>query len=399
MLWTFQHWGFVLFSMYCGAGVMVAFAIHNMNLPYRCSSAIYPLIGDKIYGKMGAAFEALILFAIVCSISSSLGMGALQISSGLEYAFGIKSTVLVAVTVIVIMGILYTLVALTPVAGGMKRVGNFNMILYIFLLLFVFLLGPTHFLIENIIASFGKYLQNIPTLSTNWDPYQMDSFVESWTAYFWPWWLAACAPTGVFLVRLAKGHTLREFVAVNLIFPSLFCIIWMGVFGGTGMYLDIFKNAGIGAAIVASGKEAATYELMKTLPASGLTILITLICAAISFNTKATAVSYTLASSTMEVKESGKEPPKVMIAFWGIAMAVLTAALMFAGGKTSLNNTQTASVICGLPVSILLVIMGIGFFKQMWHCRKYDKVGTFDDPRYFSIVAGQENEGSVEVKK
>lgn len=389
MLWTFHHWGFVFFSMYCGAGVMVAFAIHNMNLPYRCSSAIYPLIGDKIYGKLGAAFEALILFAIVCSISSSLGMGALQISSGLEYAFGIKSTVIVAVAVIVVMGILYTLVALTPVAGGMKRVGNLNMILYIFLVVFVFLCGPTRFIIENTIASFGKYLQNIPALSTNWDPYQMDSFVESWTAYFWPWWLAACAPTGVFLVRLAKGHTLREFVLVNLVFPSLFCILWMGIFGGTGMYLDIFENAGIGAAIVSSGKEAATYELMKTLPASGFTILITLICAAISFNTKATAVSYTLANSTMEVKQSGKEPPKLMIAFWGIAMAALTAALMFAGGKTSLNNTQTASVICGLPVSILLLIMGIGFFKQMWHCRKYDKVGTFDDPRYFSIVADQ----------
>lgn len=392
MLWSFHHWGFVFFAMYCGAGVMVAFATQNMQLPFRCSSAIYPLVGDRIYGKTGKVFECIIILSIICSIASSLGMGALQIASGLEYAFDIKSTVFVAVAVVLVMGLLYTVVALTPISGGMKRVGNANMLLYIFLLVFVFAFGPTRFLIENLVASFGAYLQNLPSLATNWDPYQMDGFVESWTAFFWPWWLSACPVTGLFLAQLSKGRTLRQFVLVNMVFPALFCILWMSAFGGAGIYMDLFEGTAIGTAIVEFGKEAATYELMRALPLPAVTIIITLICASISFNTKATSVSYTLASSVMHKEYANEAPPKVVVAFWAIAIAVLTAVLMLAGGKMSLNNTQTASVICGLPVSILLIAMAVGFFKQMMHCKQYDKVGTFDDPRYQSIVSDQVDE-------
>lgn len=388
MNWTFHHWGPVFFAMYCGAGVMVVFATQNMKLPYRCSSAIYPLIGDKIYGTPGKIFEAIITISIVCSIASSLGMGALQISSGLEYAFGIPNSVTVAAIVILVMAVLYVGISLTPIAGGMKKVGNFNMLLYTFLLVFVFVFGPTRFLIEDFVASVGSYLQNLPTLATNWDAFEQDGFMNTWTAFFWPWWLCACPPTGLFLAKLSQGRTLRQFVLVNLVFPSLFCWIWMTVFGGTGMYLDIFENAGIGAAIAATGKDAATYELMKALPAAGFTIIITLVCAAISFNTKASAVSVTLASST---SKDGNSTSKVSIAFWGIAMALITAVLLLAGGQASLANTQTVSVLLGLPVSVLLVLMGIGFFKQMFHCKKYDKMGTFDNPKYQSIVADQDD--------
>jgi len=386
MDWTFHHWGPVFFAMYCGAGVMVVFATQNMKLPYRCSSAIYPLVGDKIYGTWGKIFEAIITIAIVCSIASSLGMGALQISAGLDYAFGIPNSVTVAAIVILVMAVLYVGVSLTPIAGGMRKIGNFNMILYFFLLIFVFVFGPTRFLIENFVASIGSYLQKLPMLATNWDPFEVDGFMNSWTAFFWPWWLCACPPTGLFLAKLAQGRTLRQFVLVNLIFPSLFCWLWMAVFGGTGMYLDIFQNAGIGQAIVQFGKDSATYELMKALPMAGFTIIVTLICAAISFNTKASAVSVTLAGSTSKDSNSAS---KISIAFWGISIAVITAVLLLAGGKASLANTQTVSTLLGLPVAILLVLMGIGFFKQMFHCKKYDKVGTFEDPKYISIVADQ----------
>lgn len=391
MLWTFHHWGPVFFAMYCGAGVMVVFATQNMKLPYRCSSAIYPLVGDKIYGNVGKAFESVIIISIVCSIASSLGMGALQISSGLSYAFGVDNSVIITVIIILAMTALYTVVALTPIASGMKKVGNFNMVLYSFLLIFVLVFGPTRFLIENFVTSLGDYINNIPRLATNWDPFEQDGFMNSWTAFFWPWWLCACPTTGLFLAKLAKGRTLRQFVLVNLIFPSLFCMIWMAVFGGTGMYLDIFENAGIGAAIVEAGRDAATYELMRALPLPTLTIIITLICAAVSFNTKATSVSFTLADSTTS---PNSEPGKPVIAFWAVAIGVLTAVLLLAGGQRSLANTQSVSVVFGLPVSIAIILMTIGFFKQMFHARKYDKVGTFDDPRYAKIVEDEADEQS-----
>ena len=389
MLWTFHHWGPVFFAMYCGAGVMVVFATQNMKLPWRCSSALYPLIGDKIYGRPGKFFEGVIIISIVCSIASSLGMGALQLSSGLNYAFGVSNSIIITVILILIMTVLYTFVALTPISGGMKKVGNFNMFLYAFLLIFVLVFGPTRFLIENFITSLGAYLNKLPMLVTNWDPFEQDGFMNSWTAFFWPWWLCACPTTGLFLAKLAKGRTLRQFVMVNLVFPSLFCMIWMAVFGGTGMYMDIFQNAGIGKAIMEAGKDAATYELMRALPIPTITIIITLICAAVSFNTKATSVSFTLAESTTV---PDKEPGKPTIAFWAIAIGVLTAVLLLAGGQRSLANTQSVSVVFGLPVSICIILMSVGFFKQMFHAKKYDKVGTFDDPKYAKIVEDQDDE-------
>lgn len=386
---AFNHWGFVFFSMYCGAGVVVAFAIHNMKLPYRCSSALYPLIGEKIHGPIGYIFEAIILFAVVGSISSSLGMSALQIGQGMQYSFGITNSTGLLVAIIAIMGVLYVIVACCKVEGFMKSVGNFNMWLYIFLLLFVLFLGPTRFIVENIITSFGAYIQNLPTLSTNLDPFMEDRWVESWSAFFWPWWLAACPPTGLFLVKLSRGRTMKQFVLVNMVFPSLFCILWMGTFGSAGIFSDLFKGTNIGLSIVEFGKDAATYELMKTLPLSSLTIIITLICAAISFNTKATSISYTLAGMTMKGELAGKEPPKSLIAFWGIIMAAFTIILLYTGGRSALVSIQTASVICGLPNAALLVFMCVGFIKSMLYCYKYDKVGTFDDPRYRNIVIDQ----------
>ena len=376
---TFHHWGFVFFSMYCGAGVFLAFAVHNMKLPYRCSSALYPLIGDKIYGKIGSIFEAIILFAIVGSIASSLGMGALQIGQGIQYSFGIESTTALLTAIIAVMSILYIIAAVSKVDGLMKQIGNANMVMYVFLLLFVFFFGPMRFIVENIITSFGQYIQNLPMEMTNFDPYMQDSWVESWTSFFLPWWLAACPPTGLFLVKLSKGRTLRQFVMVNLIFPSLFCILWTGVFGSAGIYYDLFTGTGIGQAIVNFGKEAATYELLKTMPLPSLTIMVTLICAAVSFNTKATAVSYTLAGMTMKSNDPDTEPPKPMIAFWGIIMAAFTIILLYTGGKSALSAIQTASVICGLPNAVLLIFMGLGFIKSMLYCKEYDKVGTFSD--------------------
>ena len=183
-----------------------------------------------------------------------------------------------------------------------------------------------------------------------------------------------------------------------MVCPALFCILWMSVFGGAGIFMDLFEGTAIGEAIVEFGKEAATYELMKALPIPAFTIIITLICAAISFNTKATSVSYTLASSVMRKEYGNVDPPKAIIAFWGFAIAILTAVLMLAGGQMSLNNTQTASTICGLPISVLLILMSVGFFKQMFHCKKYDKVGTFDDPRYQSIVADQHDDEAAAVR-
>ena len=307
------------------------------------------------------------------------GMGALQIGQGIQYSFGIESTTSLLTAIIAIMSVFYIVAAVSKVDGLMKRIGNANMIMYVFLLLFVFFFGPMRFIVENIITSFGQYIQNLPMEMTNFDPYMQDSWVESWTSFFLPWWLAACPPTGLFLVKLSKGRTLRQFVMVNLIFPSLFCILWTGVFGSAGIYYDLYTGTGIGQAIVNFGKEAATYELLKTMPLPSLTIMVTLICAAVSFNTKATAVSYTLAGMTMKSNDPDTEPPKPMIAFWGIIMAAFTIILLYTGGKSALSAIQTASVICGLPNAVLLIFMGLGFIKSMLYCKEYDKVGTFSD--------------------
>ncbi len=400
--YTYLHWSFIPFAIYTSAGIAVAFLFYNCRKPFRVSTALYPLIGDKANGSIGSLVDAVAIFAMVAGMGTSLGLGTMQIVGGLEYVFGIKGGIVTLTVIVLVMTVIYTAVACSGILKGVKAVGNFNMLLYFFILAFVFAFGPTRHIIENMITAIGDYVFNFIPLATDLDPIKQTGFHESWTTFYWAWWLAFAPLTGLFMIKLAKGRTIRQFVLVNLVAPASFIFLWFGTFGSASIFMDMFQGTAIGDAIAANGSSIAMFALLENLPFKIITSIIVLVLVALSFNTQAEAVSVTLAAmTTVGFDESGneKEPPKMMIIFWGVLMGAITIILLYAGGEQAFQALQSSVVIFGLPIVILQLVMAVAYVKCMRECKKWDQVGTFDDSKYKDIVADQQEVESVDLKK
>ena len=395
MRYSYLHWSLVPFAIYSSAGIAIAFMFYNAKRPFRVSSALYPILGDRSDGNIGSAVDCIAIFAMVGGIATSLGLGTMQIAGGLEYAFGIDSGIVTLTIIIVVMTVIYTFIATTGVHNGIKHVGTFNMYLYFALLIFVFVCSPMRSIVENIIEEVGDYLFNFIPMVTETDPIRQTGWSESWTIFYWAWWLAFAPLTGLFMVRLAEGRTVRQFVIVNLIAPSSFIFIWFGTFGTAGIFSDMFDGTNIGAQIQELGSSIAGFALLHELPVPIISSIVLLILIALSFNTQAEAVSYTLSSmTTVGFDEDGneKEPPKAVTVFWGVAMAVFTLIMLYTGGTDSLNAVQTSVVVVGLPIVFLQIIMAYSYYKGMKKVKELDKVGTFDDPKYAWIADNNDND-------
>ena len=401
MRYVYLHWSLIPFAIYASAGIAVAFLFHNAKMPFRVSSALFPLLGKRVNGSAGNAVDAITIFAMVGGIGTSLGLGTMQIASGLQYVFGVNSGIAVQTLIVLVMSVAFIAVACSGVLKGVKWVGNINMILYFFVLIFVFIFGPTRGIIENTITSAGDYLFHFIPLATNLDPIRQTGFHESWTTFYWAWWLAFAPLTGLFMIRLAKGRTIREFVMVNLVAPASFVLIWFGTFGSAGIFSDMFGGTNLGQIIAEKGSAFAMYAMLENYPMPIFMSAVVLILVAISFNTQAEAVCITLsAMSTVGFDEAGneKEPPKPMIIFWGVIMAAITIVLLYTGGTSAFQALQTSVVVCGLPIIFLQVLMAFAYVKCMSKCKDYDLVGTFDDPRYQDIIQDQLMEMKEEVQ-
>lgn len=390
MRYSYLHWALVPFGIYASAGIAIAFMFYNAKRPFKVSSALYPILGEKTDGAIGNTVDSLAIFAMVGGIATSLGLGTMQIAGGLDYVFGVDTGTWTLTIIVIIMTVFYTIIATTGVHKGIKHVGTFNMYLYFALLIFVFVCGPTRGIIENIITASGDFIQNFIPLVTNLDPIEQTGFHESWTSFYWAWWLAFAPLTGLFMVRLAKGRTVREFVLVNLMAPSIFIIIWFGTWGTSGMFSDMFNGTNIGERIMELGSEYAVFELLSHYPLAAITAVLFLILVALNFNTQAEAVAYTLSSMTtvgFDKEGNEKEPPKAVTVFWGVGMGLLTLILLYTGGEASFQALQTSVVVCGLPIIVLQIVMAYAYCKGMKRCRELDKVGTFDDPEMDKLIA------------
>ncbi len=395
VVFSYLHWTFVPFSIYAACGICVAFLFYNCGKPFRVSTALYPLLGDKAYGPIGNTVEAICIFSTVGGIGTSMGLGIMQIGGGLEYVFGVNMDTTGMIILIVAMGFIYSFVATTGVHKGIKVVGSFNMYLYFFLLAFVFFFGPTRVIIENTLTSSGQFLMQFLPMVSNVDPFARTGWVEGWTIFYWAWWLAFAPLAGLFLVKLAKGRSVRDFVIVNIIAPTLFIFMWFGTMGTAGIASDLFNGTAIGATIQQYGTEIAVYELLRQYPMAFFTSGVAILLAGLSFNTTAEAIAFTLAAMTtvgFDEKGEEKDPPKSIIIFWGVGMALLTMILLIAGGEQSMQALQTSVIVCGLPIIIIELVMCASYFKCMQNCRDYDIVGTFDDPLYMDIAREYEVE-------
>lgn len=372
--YTFFHWTFHTYGIYVAAGICIGFFFYNCKKPFKVSSSLFPIIGEKISGRLGTLVDALAIFAISGGIASSLGLGAMQIGGGLNFLWDIPTSNLLWFVIILICTFCFTLSSYTGLQKGIKLLSRTNAFLFIALVAFVLFLGPTVGILRQTITALGDYIINLIPMALYVDPIINCGWTNTWTIYYWAFWLAYAPIMGLFLVRCAKGRTIKEFVIVNMIAPAAFCILWFGVFGSAAIQLEHFTDAGIWELITTGGIEVALFALFKELPLYQISSVFGIICATISFISLSDSMTSTIASMITlgfgDTKEE-TEPPAPMKIFWGSLLGLLAFVILLSGGISAIQSTV---IICGLPILILLLFMVYSYIKAMYNLKEYDLI-------------------------
>ncbi|MCG5526391.1 choline BCCT transporter BetT [Ectothiorhodospira haloalkaliphila] len=361
---TFLHWGLSGWAIYTLVGMSLAFFSYRHGLPLTIRSALYPLIGKRIYGPIGHSVDIAAVLGTVFGIATSLGIGIIQLNFGLNYMFGIaESTVTQAVLALMIV-VFAAISAITGVERGIRRLSEFNMLLALLLLLFVLFSGKTVMLLNALVMNIGDYLSSYVSLSFN--TYAFDppaDWLNAWTVFFWAWWIAWGPFVGMFLARISRGRTIREFVAGTLILPLAFMMAWMATMGNSA--IDLIAT---GSGVENFGEQAmnnpgsSIYLFLESLPWTGVTTVVVSILAIVFFVTSGDSGSLVLSNLTSVIRDPNEDAANWMRILWAAIIGLLTLALLMTDGLEAL---QSAVVIMGLPFAVVLFLMMFGLFKGL----------------------------------
>src|ERR687890_1108821 len=364
---AFFHWTLHPWAMYATIGVAIAyFSYRRGQANLQISTVFRPLIGDRVDGPLGKAIDIIAILATLFGVAVSLGLGTLQIASGLNTVFGVPSTILVLLIIIAITGVAYMLSASTPLDKGINILSQISMYLAFLLLVYFLIIGPTLLQLNSFTQEIGVYLANLVPKSLRlsaFDPQQQE-WLGSWTIFFWATWIAWGPYVGAFIARISRGRTIREFIVGVLIGPSLFSMIWFSVFGAAGIRLDNQTNGNLSEAVANDGAAIALFEFLSAYPLALLTSLVALFLVFIFFVAGADAGTIVLGS----MSAGGVLNPKTRIKLtWGVIMAALAAALLLAGGggARAPGGATNGGIPAPTPFGILMVPMCYGLYKTL----------------------------------
>lgn len=361
MQYSFFHWGFHPWGIYAIVGLALAYFKFRHNSSGLVSSILVPLFGDKVKGKWGTAIDVLVVFATVFGVATSLGFGAIQISGGISYVFGIDSGILLQLIIILVVTVLFIISALSGVNKGIKILSNANIVLAIALMFLILVLGPTDYILSLFTNTAGNYIQNLPSMSLRLDAFGTGNteWINDWTIFYWAWWLAWAPFVGTFIARVSRGRTIREFVIGVLLVPTIFGALWFTVFGGTAMYYDLQGTTNIAGQISQFGEEVALFSLLENFPLGTVLSLVSILLIAIFFITSADSATFVLG---MQTTGGSLYPPYQIKLVWGVIQSATAAVLLWQGG---LNALQTASIIAALPFSIIMILIVFSLMKTL----------------------------------
>lgn len=376
-LYTFFHWGIHAWAIYGLVGLSLSYFAYRFKLPLSLRSCFYPLLKEKTNGTWGNVIDVFALCSTFFGITTTLGFGVVQINSGLQLLNIVPDSNFVYQ--IFIVGVLVSLAifsALTGVDKGIKILSNVNVILVVCLLLFVLTLGPTVYLIGSFTEGLGNYITNFFNLTFGthvYDPETLPWFYD-WTILYWAWWISWSPYVGLFIAKISKGRTIREFIVAVLLIPTLFNFIWMTVFGNSAIWFDM--NVGHGAlSALASNPDALMFRFLEYLPFSQVASFITILIVIIFFVTSADSGIFVMNSIATK---NAEKSPKWQIILWGGLLAVLALLLLNAGGLKAL---QSMTLITALPFSIIMILFIVSLLKglsidQSYYDRKFSKSTT-----------------------
>lgn len=356
---TMYHWGLHPWAIYAVVALSLAFFTYNKGMPLTIRSAFYPVFGEKVWGPIGHVIDTIAVLATIFGLATSLGLGAQQASGGLSYLFGIPDTV--ATQIFIIIGV--TAVALISVyrgvEGGVKLLSNFNMILAALLLLFVIFAGPTLAVLAGIFSTTGAYIADILPLS-NPVGREDQTWYHGWTIFYWAWWISWSPFVGMFIARVSRGRTVREFIVAVLLIPTIITIVWMSAFGGTALEQ---VQAGVGE--LAGGIDEvslALFQMLENLPLATITSSLGIVLVLVFFITSSDSGSLVIDSITAGGITDAPTPQRM---FWAIMEGLIAAVLLFGGGADALGAIQAAAVTAGLPFTFVLLAMCYSLLKGL----------------------------------
>ena len=358
MVLTFFHWGVHAWAIYIVVGLALAYFAFRRGLPLTVRSALHPLIGDRINGPIGHAIDIFAVLGTIFGVATSLGLGVLQVNAGFTHLFGVPNNTFVQIILIAAITGCATLSVASGLDKGVKVLSELNIILAVVLLAFVLITGSTVFLLQAFVQNLGAYLGAVVERTLQTYAYKPNEWLGSWTLFYWGWWIAWSPFVGMFIARISRGRTIREFVTGVLLVPVLFTFFWMTVFGNTAIEMDRAGAVPL-AQIVKDNMPVALFEMLGHLPfgmiASGLATLLVIFFFVTSADSGALVID-------MITSGAADNPPLWQRVFWAVSSGAIAAVLLVAGGLEAL---QTAAIASALPFSIVMIFICYGLLRAL----------------------------------
>ncbi len=355
---TFFHWGIHAWAIYGIVALVLAYFNFRHNRPGLISATLNPLFGKSMEGPLGSVIDVLAVIATVIGVATTLGFGAVQINGGLSFLFDIPSSFWMQLVIITIVTVLFMISAWTGLGRGIKVLSNVNMILAIALFFIMFMIGPTMFILNMFTQSIGAYFQTLPTMSFRIAPLDQAErdWINAWTIFYWAWWIAWAPFVGIFIARVSKGRSIREFVFTVLVVPSLIGFLWFSTFGGTAISLEHFE----GVDLSSLATEEMLFGVFSNYPFGMVASIAAITLISTFFITSADSGTYVLGMMTTG---GSHQPGQAIKLTWGVLLSATALALLYTGGLQALQNTM---IIAALPFSIIMLLMAISFLKAIY---------------------------------
>ena len=344
---TIFHWGLHPWAIYAVVALALAFFSFNRGLPLTMRSVFYPIFGNATWGILGHIIDILAVFATIFGLATSLGLGATQALAGLNYLFGVPVSDGLKVLLIVVITIMALVSVVAGLDKGVKRLSEVNMILAAVLLVLVLILGPTVAIFSGFFSGMANYVAELPALS-NWIGREDTNFMQGWTTFYWAWWISWSPFVGMFIARISRGRTIREFVVCVLLIPTIVGALWMSVFGGAALEQ---VTGGAGQALSEAALELKMFKMFEAFPLTGILSFVGIILVVVFFVTSSDSGSLVIDTITAGGKTNAPTAQRV---FWCILEGAIAIVLLLGGG---LGALQAAAIATGFPFAIVLVLM------------------------------------------
>jgi len=361
---TMFHWGLHPWAIYAVVGLSLAFFAYNKGMPLTIRSAFYPILGERCWGWAGHIIDLLAVLATIFGLATSLGLGAKQAAGRLHHLFGVPNEINTQIAIIVGVTAVAIFSVVRGIDGGVKLLSQINMFMAAALLLFVLILGQGLGMFGGLADTTMAYLGNVLPLSNSFGR-EDDTWFHGWTVFYWAWWISWSPFVGMFIARISKGRTVREFVTAVLLVPTIVTIVWMTAFGGTGLSQAINGVGQLANGI--SDVSLALFHLLENLPMAQITSLLAIVLVLVFFVTSSDSGSLVIDSITAGGKVDAPVPQRI---FWATLEGVIAGTLLYGGGADALKALQAGAISVGLPFTVVLLLMCVSLYKGMAHERR-----------------------------